>query len=152
MGEEADWERRRQLGWDESTAPEVREELLRDPDPRVRAAAAQHASHGQLRVLASDPRAEVRSAVAANENTPAAVLLTLTADRSANVRWWVVAGAQAQPNKEILHRLCGDSDRVVASTARSALDSMRLYRRMLDLPGNGLASLAHRLIEKRQRG
>lgn len=152
MGEEADWERRRQLGWDESIAPEVREELLRDPDPRVRAAAAQHAAPGQLRVLASDRRAEVRSAVAANVNTPGDVLLALTADRSANVRWWVVAGAQAQRNKDVLRRLCGDSDGVVASTARAALDSMRVYRRILDLPENGLASLAHRLIEKRQRG
>jgi hypothetical protein len=152
MGEESDWERRRQLGWDESTALEVREELLRDPDPRVRAAAAQHASPDQLRVLASDPRAEVRSAVAANENTPTAVLLTLTEDRSANVRWWVVAGAQLQRNKEVLRRLRGDGDRVVASTARAALDSMHLYRRMLALPGSGLASLAHRLIQKRRRG
>ena len=151
MGEEPDWERRRQLGWDESTAPEVREELLRDPDPRVRAAAAQHASADQLRVLASDPRAEVRSAVAANENTPADVLLALTGDRSADVRWWVVAGAQVKRDQQILHRLCCDSDHVVAGTARSALDSMRLYRRILDLPGNGLAALVHRLIEKRER-
>ncbi len=151
MGEEADWERRRQLGWDKSTALEVREELLRDPNPRVRAAAAQHASRDQLRVLAGDPRAEVRSAVAANENTPSPVLLTLTTDRSAHVRWWVVAGAQLQRNKEVLHRLRGDGDRVVASTARAALDSMRLYRRILDLPGNGLASLAHALIQKRRR-
>jgi hypothetical protein len=151
MGADAEWERRRRLAWEESTAPEVLEELLRDPDPRVWAAAAQHASPAQLRVLASDPRAEVRLAVAANQNTPANVLLALTTDRSANVRWWVVAGAQAQRNKEILRRLRSDSDPVLAGTAGTALDRMRLYRRILDLRGNGLASLVHRLIEGGQR-
>ena len=98
-----------------STTPEVREQLLRDLDPRVRAAAVQHASPGQLRDLAGDPRAEVRVAVATNEDTPADVLLALTADRSANVRWWLISGARAQRNKEVL--------------------------RILDLPGDALASL-----------
>ncbi|MGZ4501147.1 MAG: HEAT repeat domain-containing protein [Nocardioidaceae bacterium] len=65
--------KKRQLGWDESTPPALRGELLRDPDPRVRAAAAQHASPEQLRALATDPRAEVRLAVGANANTPSDV-------------------------------------------------------------------------------
>jgi hypothetical protein len=68
-----------------------------------------------------------------------------------NVRWWVVTGARAQRNKEVLRRLGHDSDRLVAETAHAALDDMRLYRRILDLPGNALASLAHRLIERRLR-
>ena len=151
MKGQGDWEQKRQLGWDESTPPDVRGDLLRDPDPRVRAAAAQHASAEQLRALATDPRAEVRLAVGANANTPSDVLMTLTQDRSANVRWWVVAGAQAQRNREVLRRLSLDNDGIVADAARAALDGLRLYRRVLELPENGLATLAHRLIERRQR-
>src|SRR3954451_3774399 len=105
MGEQPDWEQRCQLGWDESTPREVREELLRDPNVRVRAAAAQHASPEQLRNLATDPGAEVRLAVGGNERIPADVLLALTEDRSVSVRWWVVTGARAQRNKEVLRRL-----------------------------------------------
>ncbi len=77
--------------------------------------------------------------------------MTLTQDRSANVRWWVVAGAQAQRNREVLRRLSLDNDGIVADAARAALDGLRLYRRVLELPENGLATLAHRLIERRQR-
>lgn len=151
MTDEPDWERKRQLGWDESTPPDVRADLLTDSDPRVRAAAAQHATAEQLRVLATDPRAEVRLAVGANAKTPSDVLMALTEDRSANVRWWVVAGAQAQRNKGVLRRLQDDDGRTVADTAGTAIDGLRLYRRILNLPGSGLASLANRLIERRQR-
>ncbi|MGZ4552510.1 MAG: hypothetical protein ACXVXZ_13645 [Mycobacteriaceae bacterium] len=59
--------------------------------------------------------------------------MTLTQDRSANIRWWVVAGAQAQRNREVLRRLKLDKDRIVADTARAALDGLRLYRRLLEL-------------------
>lgn len=158
MTDEPDWERKRQLGWDESTPPDVRADLLTDSDPRVRAAAAQHATAEQLRVLATDPRAEVRLAVGANAKTPSDVLMALTEDRSANVRWWMVdggwwmvAGAQAQRNKGVLRRLQDDDGRTVADTAGTAIDGLRLYRRILNLPGSGLASLANRLIERRQR-
>ena len=152
MQAERDWKQKRDLGWDASTPPDVRAGLLGDPEPRVRAAAAQHASAEQLRALAGDPRAEVRLAVGANANTPSDVLMALTQDRSANVRWWVVAGSQAQRNREVLRRLRLDEDRTVADTARAALDGLRLYRRLLELPGNGLAALAHRRVDRRQRG
>lgn len=125
--------------------------LLHDPDPRVRAAAAEQASPAQLRLLAQDSRAEVRSVVAANKATPADVLETLVGDRSANVRWWLTAGARFQGNRKVLRLLSADKDRLVADTAKAALDDMRLYRRVLDLPERAFASLAHKFILRRQR-
>lgn len=150
MSQQAEWERLCQLGFDPSTSDEVREQLLRDRDPRVRAAATRHASPRRLRDLANDSRAEVRVAVATNGDTPADVLLALVSDRSASVRWWLVTGARFQMNKEVLRRLRDDEDQLVADTAGAALDDMRLYRRILNLPEEVLAALAHRLIEKRQ--
>jgi hypothetical protein len=151
MSEEPDWERRRQRASDPATSPEEHDRFLRDPDHRVRAAAAEHATPEELRLLARDPRAEVRSVVAADKSTPPDVLAALVGDRSANVRWWLSAGAKSQGNREVLRRLSADKDHLVASTAKAALDDMRLYRRVLDLPEKGLAALAHRYIQRRQR-
>lgn len=147
-----DWEERCQLGVDESTPGEVREEPLRDPDARVRAAAAQHASPEQLRNLATDPRAEVRLAVGANERTPGRC--APGTHRGPFCQRSMVGGhGRSRAAKQgVLRRLGNDCDRLVASAAHAALDDMRAYRRMLDLPGESLARLAHRLIERRQRG
>jgi hypothetical protein len=149
--EAAERERKRQLGEDPTTAAEIREQLLRDPDPGVRAAAAQRASPAQLRVLAVDSRAEVRSVVGANANTPPDVLSMLTGDRSVHVRWWVVAGALSQRNKVVLRRLRKDNDPDVASTAAGALDDMRLYRRILNAPGERAVERIHRHLKNHLR-
>src|SRR5689334_5835268 len=151
MSEEPDWERRRQRATDPAMSPQDHDRFLRDPDYRVRAAAAQHATPDELRLLAQDPRAEVRSVVAADKTTPPEVLQALVGDRSANVRWWLVAGAQFQGNKEVLRLLCADEDRLVADTAKAALGHMRSYRRVLDLPEKVRVALAYRYIQKRQR-
>ena len=140
----AEVERKQMLGWDSATPVDVRERLIRDPHPKVRAASAQVASPDQLRRLAEDSRAEVRAAVAANPYTPVEVLKRLVHDRSANVRFWLTTTR----HKQILQALKSDPDSYVARTARSALSSRRLHRRLLDAPGEALAASILRRIDQ----
>lgn len=145
MARNEERDRKQQLGWDEGTPPHIREELIVDPDPSVRAAAAQEATREQLRRLAADPRAEVRKAVAANPNTPAEVLLQMTKDASKDVRFWLTTQSK---HPGVLRELRDDPDDFVADTAKTAFAATRLHRRVLSLPGRALEHVVSRALDR----
>jgi hypothetical protein len=142
-------ERKQQLAWVGETSASVLGELARDADPKVRAAAAQNAPEEFLRTLAGDRIAEVRAAVAANPTTPSDVLLRLASDGSKLVRFWLTS----QQDRALLRVLNRDPDPFNAQTARTALNGLRLYRPVLNAPGEWMvrpiASLVRRQLARR---
>jgi hypothetical protein len=143
VSEAEERERKQQLAWNPHTALDRLVELAEDPDPYVRAAAAQNAPDWLLRKMASDGRAQVRAAVAANPITPDDVLREMVTDRSKLVRFWLTV----QTDRALLRELARDPDELTASAARSALDGKRLYRRLINAPFEALAKRAVRRIE-----
>ena len=97
-------------------------ELLSHQNARVCEAEASHTSAGRLRHHAADPDPRVRAAAAQNPRCPAKTLAQLAGDRSESVRESVAANV-ACPN-EILDRLAGDAKtavrEMVAQNATSA--------------------------------
>jgi len=106
--------------------PAVLQTLLDDPNPAVRATAAQnpHTTAAQRRQLTRDPAAQVRASVVHamarhGWNIAEEDLLRLAADRSLNVRFWVANLPGS--TRPVYETLAEDPDDQIAVSARQWL-------------------------------